>query len=275
VNKTLSGAQPPAGTTFTFELRTGANLNSVGTTVASCTTNAAGTCNFANQFFVPGTYQFCETNMLPGWHSTLSDDPSSFVPNGNDPNADNSVICVPFVLDAGETQTFNVDNTPPPGGDARTIGFWKNWSSCDGNGKQDDILDETLASMGSILIGDLTVLASDPNACKILVDLLDKRDYKAANLLKDGKKLASDPAFNFASQYIAYLLNIEAGAGTCAAATNAATSGQAILDAINFDGSSSVGPGNKTHDNISKTQATQLNTYAGILDQYNNNNLCP
>jgi hypothetical protein len=274
VVKTVSTAVPPAGVTFDFEIRTGASATEVGTTVASCTTNAAGLCDFGNAFFTPGTsYQFCETNMLPGWHSTLSDDANAFVPNSDDPNVDNSVVCVPFTLAAGETKTFTIDNTPPPGGDARTIGFWKNWTSCDGTGRQDPVLDDTLASAGSLLIGDLLVQSTDVNACKILVDLLDKRDYKAADLLKDGQKLASDPAFNFASQYIAYLLNIEAGAGTCAAATTAANAGQAILAAIDFDGSSA--DGDAVHLSISPSQKASLNTYAGILDQYNNNNLCP
>jgi len=105
------------------------------------------------------------------------------------------------------------------------------------------------------------------------VDLLDKRDFLDASVLKDGQKLASDPALNFASQYIAYLLNIEAGAGTCAAATTAANAGQAILVAIDFDGTSDNG--DPVHNGITPAQKASLNTYAGILDQYNNNNLCP
>ena len=89
---------------------------------------------------VPGDYQFCEANVMPGWMSSLRDEPgafmlpasaygSFFVPNSTDPLVDNSVYCVPFTLDPGETESFVADNTPPPGGDARTIGFWKNWSS--------------------------------------------------------------------------------------------------------------------------------------------------
>jgi hypothetical protein len=157
---------------------------------------------------------------------------------------------------------------------AKTIGFWKNHTSCDDKGNQEDFLDQALAAAGSLQIGDLVVLATNQDACEILVDLLDKRDYKSAGTLKDGKKLASDPAFNFAAQYIAYLLNIAAGAdASCTAANTAASAGQAILDAIGFDGSSA--DGDAVHGAITGTQKANLNTYANTLDQYNNNTLCP
>ena len=48
--------------------------------------------------------------------------------------------------------SFSIDNIPPPGGDARTIGFWKNWTSCDGNGNQDPVLYETLAAAGGTIL---------------------------------------------------------------------------------------------------------------------------
>jgi hypothetical protein len=284
VIKTQLGVTPPTGSTFTFELRSGATADQVnpspppaiiegnpGTLLETLVANDANsyTLNFTT-FLVPGqTYQLCEVVPAVGWNIDFVGYTEFNLTIGGI----NTRVCVDFTVTAGETKSITVDNTPPPGGDARTIGFWKNWSSCDGKGNQDDILDQTLTSMGSILIGDLTVLASDNNACEILVDLLDKRDYKAAALLKDGKKQASDPAFNFAAQYIAYLLNIEAGAGTCAAASSAAAAGQAILDAISFDGS--TGDGDAAHTGISALQKANLNTYANTLDLYNNNQLCP
>ena len=195
--------------------------------------------------------------------------------NGTPSTVDNSYVCVTFTLTAGETESISIDNAPPPGGMAKTIGFWKNHTSCDGKGNQEAFLDAALTAAGSLTIGDLVVLATNPDACEILVDLLDKRDYKAADVLKDGKKMASDPAFNFVAQYIAYLLNIAAGAdASCTAANSAAAAGQAILAAIDFDGSSADGS-NKTHNTISKADATLLNGYASTLDQYNNNTLCP
>ena len=187
---------------------------------------------------------------------------------------DNSYVCVPFTIVAGETEVFTIDNQPPPGGMAKTIGFWKNHTSCDGRGNQEDFLDQALAAAGSLQIGDLVVLSTNPDACEILVDLLDKRDYKAAGVIKDGKKSASDPSFNFVAQYVAYLLNIAAGANsTCAAANTAAAGGQAILAAIDFDGSSA--DGDPAHGAITGAQKTQLNAFASTLDSYNNNTLCP
>jgi hypothetical protein len=78
--------------------------------------------------------------------------------------------------------------------------------------------------------------------------------------------MASDPAFNFAAQYLAFRLNIAAGArSSCAPANTASATGQTILLAIAFDG--------QTHTRISKPDAARLNAAATVLDQYNNNTL--
>jgi hypothetical protein len=61
-------------------------------------------------------------------------------------------------------------------------------------------------------------------------------------------------------------LNYVAGAQQCAAATSAMSSGQSLLLAIHFNGS--------THDVLTATQKSQLLSWASTLDQYNNNNLC-
>jgi hypothetical protein len=260
--KTVSGGLPN-GQTFDFELRTGASLDDVGTTVASTTTDpVTGEADFGGQTFAPGTYQFCEVNMLPGWHSTLSDDPNAFVPNGNDPNADNSVICVEFTLDPGGTATFTIDNSPPPGGDARTIGFWKNWTSCDGTGNQDPVLDDTLASFagGGILVGDIFV-----DTCEEAVSILNKSSL-------DGTKRASDAAYALAAQLLAAELNYQAGAIQCQDATDAIADGQALLDLIDFDATGSyLGPKVKGAKAIQRQEALAL---AATLDDYNNNLLC-
>jgi len=260
--KTVSGA-PPNGETFDFELRTGASLTEVGTTVASTTTDSVtGEADFGGQTFDPGVYQFCEVGMLPGWHSTLSDDPNAFIPNSDDPNVDNGVVCVEFTLDPGETVTFTIDNTPPPGGEARTIGFWKNWTSCDGHGSQDPVLDDTLASFagGGILVGDIFV-----DTCEEAVAILNKSSL-------DGTKRASDAAYTLAAQLLAAELNYQAGAGQCQAATDAIADGQALLDLINYDATGSyLGPKVKGATAILRQQALAL---AATLDAYNNNLLC-
>ena len=70
-----------------------------------------------------------------------------------------------FPLTAGGTLKFEVDNTFP-GGEPRTPGYWKNWSSCTGGGQYAKAtgandpnnefwtLDEALNTNGGYLIGD-------------------------------------------------------------------------------------------------------------------------
>jgi len=279
VLKTVSG-QLPGGFTFDFEIRTDADASSEGTVAASCTTDAVtGACMFTcvagdppcrdvngAAKLVPGDYQFCEANVMPGWMSNIKGfadafplpiNGSFFIPNQNDPLVDNSVYCAPFELVAGATETFRVDNSPPPGGDARTIGFWKNWSSCTG-GNQDAVLDETLANslLGGIWIGEVFVVN-----CEDAVRILDKRD-------NSGKKKASDPCFNAASQLLASQLNEEAGARTCAALVELQAETQAELVDLEFAGDACRLNKRKDGDSI-----TLLNTNAGELDDYNNNEL--
>jgi hypothetical protein len=267
VIKTVSGAPPSGGQAFTFQLRQGASSTDNGTTLETLVANAAngGVMQFTTQL-VPGTtYQMCEI-VMPGWLTSLGDFvPNSFVPPDGvapNPNVDNSILCVDFTVAAGETKTFTVDNTPPPGGRALTIGFWKNWSSCSG-GKQKPVLDQTLASFPiapgqtthGVLIGDLYV-----DTCQEAVRILNK------STTNNGTKKASDPAFNLAAQLLAAKLNVQAGAGVCPAATTAINQAQALLDQLNFNG--------VTHGSISSSMATTLNNLASTLDNYNNNNLC-
>jgi hypothetical protein len=270
VIKTVAGQPPTATQGFDFEVRNGATPSSVGTTIGSGRATAAngglvtiGTAaSPATPLLVaPGTYQFCEF-ILPGWGNPLGT--SSFVPGlALDSTADNAFLCVNVTVAAGANQTFTLDNRPPPGGQAKTIGFWKNWASCSGSkGKQKPVLDQTLAKIsGGIPVGNLKV-----SSCPVAVDLLNKSTVADAAKVGDGKKMASDPAFNFAAQYLAFRLNIAAEANSaCAPANNASATGQAILVAIAFDG--------QKHAKISKGDVERLNAAAGIVDQYNNNTL--
>jgi hypothetical protein len=267
VVKTFNGATLSGADAFTFQLRSGATTSAAGTVIESQTTNAgnAGDVTFAAYLNPGATYQLCETGIPVNWHSTLSDMAGAFSP-GPAP-ADNSTVCVNFTVNPGETKTFTVNNTRP-GGDARTIGYWKNWSSCKtSGGKQAPILDRTLAKSepGGIAVGSL-VLHGDVNnpnvapSCGAAVRLLNK------SRVDTGAKSASDPVFNFAAQYVAARLNYVAGAKQCPAATTAMNSGQALLVTLHFNGS--------THDVLTSAQKTQLNQWASTLDQYNNNNLC-
>jgi hypothetical protein len=177
-----------------------------------------------------------------------------------DPSGDNSTLCANFSVSPGETKSIAVDNRPPPGGLARTIGFWKNWASCaNSNGNQKPELDETLAAAdpAGISIGMLTLQAGD---CLKAVRLLNK------STIDTGKKMSSDPAFNLAAQLLAAKLNIKAGALTCPSATSAISDAQALLGAVHFSGIN--------HEKLSQVQTTQAISLASTLDHFNNNLLC-
>ncbi len=256
VIKTSSGV-PAAG--FTFEIREGASPTEEGVVLASDTTDADGIADFGGLKLEAGTYQLCETGMMPGWSNTIDGfTPAGAVPEGGD----NSTECVEFTLDIGETEVFTVDNVPPPGGDARTIGFWKNWTSCDGNGNQDAVLDDNLPVSGYLggIVG---------TSCEVAVDLLDKRDIADPDVVNDGKKMAGDAAYGLAAQLLAAQLNVNADAGTCQDALDAIAAGDALLELIDFDGTGGYLKGGKNA--ALRAEATEL---AGILDDYNNNMLC-
>jgi len=259
VVKTVSGAAPTGTDDFTFQIRQGASLSSLGMNLESLEANAGngGVLNFTTKLTPEATYQICETGMLPGWTSTLT----GFVPNGNDPSADNSVRCADFTVQPGELKEFSFNNIPPPTpmGVVRTIGFWKNWSSCSG-GRQAPILDQTLASFpiapgqttSGVYIGDLYV-----DTCLEAVRILNK------SRIDTGRKMASDPAFNMAAQLLAAKLNVQRGAYSDACILATIAEGQAILDTLNFNG--------VTHNTISSSTAAYLNNLATKLDRYNNN----
>jgi hypothetical protein len=254
VLKTVNGAAPVSGQAFDFQLRSGASATSAGTLLETLTATATngGSINFTTDLVPGATYQLCEV-VMPGWMTSLG--PPFFAVYN--PSGDNSTVCSDFTVAAGETKVFAIDNLAPPGGLARTIGFWKNWASCSGSkGKQKAVLDQTLAAAGGhILIGDL-----DVDQCLEAVRLLDK------SRVDNGKKMASDPSFNLAAQLLAAKLNVAAGAGTCPAAVTAINSAQALLAGYDFVGT--------TAPKLSKSDATLANSLATTLDRYNNNTLC-
>lgn len=268
--KTVNG-QPPSGSqAFTFQLRSGSSPTTVGTILESQIANAAngGNVSFSTDL-VPGTtYQFCEI-VMPGWLTSLG----TFVPNSfnppdgvtPNPNVDNSILCGNFTVTAGQTKTFMVDNTPPPGGRALTIGFWKNWNTCaSSNGNQKPVLDQVLGSF-PIASGQTThgvyIGIEYVDTCQEAVALLNKSSYPG------GKKMASDPLFNMAAQLMAAVLNFQAGAGKCPSATTAVNSAQALLVKYHFDG-------NGYSPKLTSADATLANSLATTLDNYNNNRLC-
>ena len=274
VNKRESGALPAAGA-FEFQIRSGASVTENGTVIASGTNDAAGVVAFSCTggdptactdvagvaHFVPGDYQLCEVNMAAGWANNIDGwTPDSEIPEGSD----NGNECVDIVLGAGDSGVPDVptgdaavpdpiDNTPPPGGDARTIGYWKN-HSCMAPGNQEDVLSDNLP----IQLTDSWLI----NNCATVVYLLDKRDITGNH-----KKMASDAAYALAAQLAAALLNVNATAATCPVPTSTIDAAQTLLHNIGFDGSGSF-IGNKHPQ-----RATALG-YAAILDDWNNND-CP
>jgi hypothetical protein len=288
VIKTLKGG---ALTTeqFTFQLRTGASSNADGTIVEEKTTNSGGnlgTLNFTTLLLPNTTYQLCESTQA-GWMTTFNDPtnplfvPSAFMPPGTTiPNVgvDNSWLCINFSVSPGETKAFNVDNSPPPGGRALTIGYWKTHASCTSSStKKETALDRQLLASGGILrqskivslvnglFGLYGQTATATVDCAHAVSLLDKRDFTTANTKK-----ASDPLFNMAAQLVAVEVNLAAGAYTCGAVSNAVTTAEGLLGKYKFTGFGYTGT-------VSKADATLANTTATKLDDYNNNRagVCP
>jgi hypothetical protein len=270
VVKTVRGAPPSGSQAFTFQLRQGATPTEAGTTLESKVANAAngGTFTFTTSLVPGASYQLCEVTM-PGWQTSLGTFvPDSFLPPDGvtlDPNVDNSIICANFTVAAGETKVFTVDNTPPPGGRALTIGFWKNWASCSNSGgKQKPVLDTVLAtfpiasgqSTRGVFIGDLYV-----DTCAEAVALLNK------TAINSSKKMASDPAYNLASQLMAVELNFQAGAGKCPAVVTAEAQAQALLAQVDFNGTGS-------YKSMSAANQALANQLANTLDRYNNTLLC-
>jgi hypothetical protein len=284
VIKTKSGLPLSGSDAFTFELREGASTTAQGTTLSTQTANAAnfGIINFSTAL-VPGQhYQICE-QVMPGWNTSLEGTlfvPGSIIPPSlPNPNVDNATVCSDFVAEAGVTKTFNVDNTFP-GGQAKTIGFWKNWSSCaetKSTKGQKAVLDQTLAlaETNGIVVsaqsGTYPAFAASfylilhgttatPNVavdCTKAVRLLNK------STIDTNKKMASDPAFNLAAQLVAAELNFTAGAGKNAVVITAVNDSVKLLGKYKFDG--------KTHTTISKADVTTMNNLAKKLDDYNNN----
>jgi hypothetical protein len=166
-------------------------------------------------------------------------------------------VTVPVV--EGEVTTITFLNTLFEG-DARTIGYWRNWSSCTGGNqfaKAPEKGMETLDGNLPQLIGDF-----DVDTCQEGVQVLSRKD-------NSGKNKSNDAAYSLAAQLLAAKLNVSAGAGTCGEALDAIADGQQLLVDIGFTGNGDyLGP--KANATL-RAQALEL---AGILDSYNNNTLC-
>ncbi len=304
VVKTVSGLPPAGGQSFTFELRQGASTVADGTVLESKSTDASGNISFTTKLVPGDTYQICEW-VFPGWNTNLAGDGPLFVPSSiippslPNPNVNNLTVCANFTVQPGQTRTFTVNNTPPPGGRALTIGFWKNWASCsNSNGKgQKPMLDLALGIASANTTnppGGLVASAQNPgtlwpnyaanwylvlkgNPASNANNILPAADCtQAVNLLNkstaDGKKkMASDPLFNLTAQLIAAQLNRFMGAGI---------NGTTIMNidrAVLLNGKYKFN-GLTYSPKLTTADSNTANCLATQLDNFNNGNpvsLCP
>jgi uncharacterized repeat protein (TIGR01451 family) len=296
VVKTVSGQPPAADQTFTFELRQGASALAEGTVLETKTTDASGNISFTTQLNPGETYQLCEW-VFPGWNTNLAGEGPLFVPASilppslPNPNVNNLTVCVNVTVTSGQTRTFTVDNTPPPGGRALTIGFWKNWASCSNSkGKgQDAMLDLALAYAtqnttnppGGLVVSAQTAGSGWPNygpawylalkgdgtstednikpapGCVKAVRLLNK------STIDTNKKKASDPLWNMTAQLVAAQLNRFMGAGISGVTITNIDKAVLLNGKYLFDG--------KTHTAMTAAHISKANCLAKQLDNYNNN----
>ena len=222
----------------------------------------------------PNTYRVCENNLAVSWAATATLDAVAATLINPDLPQDLGNRCVDVTLAYGDSKTVAWTNRPPPGGNARTIGYWKNWSSCSASaGNQYSkalargIWNKTLDGNLPQQIGDLFLAgAPGPNLpspdCAKAVSILNKSD------IVTGKKMASDPAYGLAAQLLAAKLSVSAGAGLQCNVTQLISDAQTLLDLINFTGTGAYAA------SMTAAQKTLANTLAGQLDKYNNNT-CP
>jgi hypothetical protein len=286
VTKTVNGGPLGPNDTFTFTLRQGATTANAsdGTILQTVTINQANNPVTFSASLTPGTYQVCE-NVPPKIGTSIIStdwngdgvvkygDPSQngdwFVPglalSSGSSDIDNTTVCANITVKSGDgTVSITIDNHLPSL--ARTIGFWKNWSSCDGKGKQQPVLDQMLAA--AVAAGHPITLGSyQVTTCAVAVDILDKRYVGNATKIGDGAKAASNPAVNTAAQLLAYKLNLQLGASTtCSAAVTAAKNADAYLTSLGYNGNM---PTKVTDPKV----AANLNYAGSILDAYNNDTL--
>ena len=250
VIKTTNGAPAVAGQ-WRFTLK-GSGVD------VTDSTDSSGNVDFDGATLTPNTdYTICEVDIPAGWTSVLS----GYTPiNPDAPLEDLGNCCVTFQVGPGQMLSFQVDNVSPRG-DARTIGYWKNWNLCSG-GRQGLTAAakgmKTLEQYLPQLVGNLTV-----DSCAKGVNILSKSDLS-------GKNMSSDAAYNMAAQLLAAKLNLASAARSCAAVTTAVTDGQALLVRVGFNGTGSY----LTAKSKSPDRALAL-SLAATLDSYNNNTLCP
>ena len=162
----------------------------------------------------------------------------------------------------------------PSEGGTRTIGYWKNWSSCT-KGKQYEkalasgdltgTLDYYLGGAGFESIYPIGNIAGGLD-CEQAFNLLSKNAI-------NGQKRPGDPIYNMVAQLLGAKLNVAAGTFKCPALATALTDAQTLLVAIGFNGT-----GSYAKNGLTAQQRSDAITLAGILGSYNEGTLggtCP
>jgi hypothetical protein len=293
VHKISNGVEDPTKD-IAFDLYNGPNKGDgsgfLGNPIATDTTlgDQDGILDFGGFKLVPGNvYTVCENPVPAGWTSFWYEDANNngmyengevvitpYNPHTDDiPQEDVGVRCHDFSVEDGETLNLGVENDFP-GGEPRTIGYWKNWNSCSGGGQFDNAEANGGAAEGFFVLDDVlpqTIGTFTIEDCDIAVNILDKREVD-----KRHKKRASDAAYGLAAQLLAAQANLTAGAVTCTEVQDAVVDANDLLTAIGFDGTGSyLGKVPKNDkDGIAEDKAEALRL-ATALDEYNNGLVCP
>ena len=266
LKKTTNGVVDP-GKDIAFVL-TGPGLPSGGIT-RSTFGDQDGVLEFGSTNLVPGqTYKICESPVPAGFTSFWKLDGVIVTPFNPDasrvPPEDLGTRCYSFQVAPGQTRAFLVDNSRP-GGDPRTIGYWKNWNRCTGGNQSATAAKNGGAAAGFFLVEDLLPqLVGDfsVTTCQKAVKLLAKQD-------QSGRNKSSDAAYELGAQFLASRFNLAAGAEVCSAIQQAVVDAQSLLDTIAFTGS-----GDYLGSKSKSTWRTQALSLASTIDRYNNGNLC-
>ena len=177
------------------------------------------------------------------------------------------------------TLRFEVDNTYP-GGDPRSPGYWKNWSTCTGGNQQ-----YTAANLGGVTAGVFLLDDLLPQTVgNLVIDTCQKGVYILLAQTLTGKNMASDAAYQLARALLAARLNQDAGAcsplptqtwlynGQFLTFEQLLTTADSLLAQIKFDGMKGfLGPKAKGDLLAMRNNALFL---SGIIDDYNNSELC-
>jgi CSLREA domain-containing protein len=266
LKKTTNGVVDPSKD-ISFVL-TGPGLPTGGVT-RSTSGDQDGVLEFGEANLTPGqTYKICEMPVPAGFTSFWKLDGTVVTPYNPDatrtPLEDLGVRCYDFSVAPAQGRAFEVDNSRP-GGDPRTIGYWKNWNRCSGGNQAATAQKNGGAAAGFFLVEDLLPqLIGDVSVttCQQAVELLSKQD-------QSGRNKAGDAAYELGAQLLAARFNLAAGAEICLAVQQAVLDGQSLLDQIGFTGSGDY-LGSKSKD-ARRTWALSL---AATVDSYNNGNLC-